>query len=126
MLIYDKYLESLKNDTKTFQDWRLHEGDGGDPLDLISENDPKDADSLGVLINKLNCATIQMWHNQEIMYTVRRMGPHEFESVYGKNLPHLQHIVKRSCDLNVQRARLVDAIDRKAFEIGTTPMKSDA
>jgi hypothetical protein len=52
-----------------------------------------------------------MWHNQELMYAIRKMTPEEFEIKYGKDLKGLHHVIERACTLNVQRAQLMDEID---------------
>lgn len=68
-------------------------------------------DTLGTLIDKLITVDLKMWHNQEILYAIRRMTEEEFVAKYANDLPSLHAIVKRCCDLNVQRSKLMDAID---------------
>lgn len=53
-----------------------------------------------------------MWHNQERLYEIRRMDLDEFIQRYDGKLKELHAIIKRCCDLNVQRAELMDEIDK--------------
>lgn len=85
--------------------------------DVMEENNPKESDTIGELQHKLTCTCIQMWHNQEFLYAVRKMTADEFIEKYSDDLKQLHRMVKRCCDLNNQRAQLMDAIDRKAVEI---------
>lgn len=114
MLLFDKVidnlqegsiLDSLKKTNDTLED-------------ILQENYPTNEDSLGQLCNKLSCVTIQMWHNQEYLYAVRKMTVDDFKEKYADSLDELHKIVKRCCDLNHQRSLLMDAIDKKAVEIG--------
>lgn len=85
------------------------------PIDFRTctpEEDPADMDTLGSLIDKLTIVNLKMWHNQEALYAVRRMTPDEFVQRYANDLPDLHATVARCCDLNVQRSRLMDAIDK--------------
>lgn len=70
-------------------------------------------DTLGSLIDKLITVDMKMWHNQEQLYAIRKMTTDQFVDRYGMSMTELHDVVKRCCDLNVQRARLVDAIDAK-------------
>lgn len=69
-------------------------------------------DTLGSLIDKLNTVSLKMYHNQDTLYAMRKMTPAEFESAWGDNLDGLHDVIRRCCDLNVQRASLMDEIDR--------------
>jgi hypothetical protein len=69
-------------------------------------------DTFGNLIDKLTTINSKLWHNQEELYKIRKMTPEEFVSVHGKDLKGLHCIVARCCDLNVQRAKLMDEIDK--------------
>ena len=73
--------------------------------------DRTDMDTLGTLIDKLITVDLKMWHNQESLYTIRRMSLDDFKSEYGNNLDELHETIKRCCDLNVQRSKIMDAID---------------
>ena len=86
-------------------------------FDLDKENDPKEGDSLAQLISKLSYAVNQMWSGQDVLYRIRFMTQNQFLAEYGNNPIELHNILKRACDLNVQRANLMDAIDKKIMEI---------
>ena len=79
--------------------------------DPSSADDRTDMDTLGTLIDKLITVDLKMWHNQEALYAIRRMTPTDFKEKYGNNLTELYDTIKRCCDLNVQRSKLMDAID---------------
>ncbi len=85
----------------------------GDARDLSEKDEPAPMDTLGSLVDKLITVDLKMWHNQEQLYAIRRMTSEDFERRYGPSMSELHQIVKRCCDLNVQRSRLVDAIDAK-------------
>jgi hypothetical protein len=86
--------------------------------DLIDDNGPKENDNLSNLIYKLSCTTNQMWYSQDVLYKIRFMTPEQFLKEYGGNdVIELHKILKRACDLNVQRAHLMDAIDQKLLNI---------
>lgn len=69
-------------------------------------------DTLGSLIDKLITVNLKMWHNQETLYEIRRMNTREFFDRWEGDLDGLHEVIKRCCDLNVQRNRLIDEIDR--------------
>lgn len=106
-------LERLQSDEDAPLD-NVHEIIGTLPerLDVDNEQDPKIMDTLGSLIDKLITVDLKMWHNQEALYAIRRMSREEFETKYGEDLGSLHETIKRCCDLNVQRATLMDAIDK--------------
>lgn len=85
--------------------------ESADRLDLDPKDEPNDMDTLGSLIDKLITVDMKMWHNQELLYAIRKMSPSEFGHAYGHRLDELHKIIQRCCDLNVQRSRLMDAID---------------
>lgn len=99
----DKLIEDLKNGKKV----KIK----GTPLDVLPENNPTNNDTIGELIYKLSCVTMQMWENQEALYRIRKMTTDDFINKYSQNMPELHITIKRCCDLNFQRATLVDAID---------------
>lgn len=73
----------------------------------------------GTLIDKLITVDLKMWNNQEALYTIRRQTFIEFQRDYiapdgGKNL---YEILKKACDLNVQRNSLMYELDNKFSEI---------
>lgn len=86
-------------------------------LDVMEENNPSDDDTLGTLCSKLSCVTIQMWHNQESLYKIRKMTADEFAEEYELELDELHKTIKRCCDLNFQRSLLMDAIDKHAVSL---------
>lgn len=69
-------------------------------------------DTLGNLVDKLTTVNAKLWHNQEELYKIRKMTPSEFEDVHGKDMKGLHSLLARCCDLNVQRAKLMDEIDK--------------
>ncbi len=78
------------------------------------------ADTLGGLIDKLNTADLKMWNNQEILYEIRGMSFEEYKEKYfnseqGAEL--LWSVLKKACDINVQRNQLIDEIDEKIIEM---------
>jgi len=84
------------------------------------ENDM--ADTLGSLIDKLITADLKMWNGQEVLYEIRRMTFDEFKEKYWTDedgAEKLWEILKRACDLNVQRNQLIDEIDQKIVEIAS-------
>jgi predicted RNA-binding protein with PUA domain len=77
-------------------------------------------DTLGSLIDKLITVDMKMWHNQELLYEIRRMTFDEYKEKYflneeGANL--LWESLKKACDLNVQRNQLIDELDGKILEM---------
>jgi len=79
---------------------------------MMEVEEGKKMDTLGNLVDKLTTVNAKLWHNQEELYKIRKMTPEEFESVHGKDLRGLHAILARCCDLNVQRAKLMDEIDK--------------
>ena len=92
-----------------------------DPLEnrfnLDKSNDPKEGDSLAQLISKLSYTVNQMWTGQDVLYRIRFMTKEQFLAEYGSKPIELHDILKRACDLNVQRANLMDAIDKEIMRI---------
>jgi len=81
-------------------------------LDYSEEDNKKTMDTFGNLVDKLITVNLKMWHNQEDLYAIRRMTPEQFEMDYGRDLKKLHRIIERCCTLNVQRANLMDEIDK--------------
>jgi len=81
-------------------------------LDKSEEDNKKAMDTFGNLVDKLITVDLKMWHNQEDLYAIRRMTPEQFDEKYGKDLKTLHKIIDRCCTLNVQRANLMDEIDK--------------
>lgn len=78
------------------------------------------ADTLGGLIDKLITIDMKMWDNQNVLYEIRRMTFDEFKDEYWKDeqgAEKLWAILKKACDLNVQRNQLIDEVDEKVVEI---------
>lgn len=78
------------------------------------------ADTLGSLIDKLNTSDLKMWDNQELLYEIRRLTFDEYKKKYfetkdGAEL--LWQILKKACDINIQRNQLIDEIDEKIIEM---------
>lgn len=78
------------------------------------------ADTLGSLIDKMLTVDLKMWHNQELLYKIRRMSFEEYKEEYfssEEGALKLWESLKKACDLNVQRNQLIDEIDKKVIEI---------
>jgi hypothetical protein len=78
------------------------------------------ADTLGNLIDKLTTVDLKMWHNQELLYEIRRMTFNEYKDKYfnsNEGAELLWNSLKKACDLNVQRNQLINEIDQKIIEI---------
>lgn len=77
-------------------------------------------DTLGGLIDKLNTADLKMWNNQEILYEIRKMSFDEYKKKYFSDengAKELWDSLKKACDLNIQRNKLIDEIDEKIVEM---------
>ena len=86
---------------------------GDEWFNYSEEENPVMADSIGSLADKLATVNFKMAYNQEILYKTRRQTPEEFTKTWENNLSELHNVLKRCTDLNVQRSRLVDEIDKK-------------
>lgn len=86
-------------------------------LNPEEKDDPNAMDTLGTLIDKLITVDMKMWWNQEQLYAIRRMSASDFTERYEGSLDELHGVIKRCCDLNVQRSRLMDAIDVHFSEV---------
>lgn len=79
----------------------------------------------GSLVDKLCTVDLKMWNNQEALYEIRRMSYDEFCVRFGlpytcseKNTSHeLYSVLKKACDLNVQRNNLINEVDEKMLEM---------
>jgi len=61
-----------------------------------------------------------MWNNQELLYEIRRMDFEEYKQKYfssEEGAKNLWLILKKACDLNVQRNQLINEVDEKVIEI---------
>ena len=86
------------------------------------------ADTLGSLIDKLCTVDLKMWHNQEILYEIRRLTFEEFQEKYlskEENQRTFYETIKRCCDLNFQRNVLIDEIDQMAVKITNRTINPD-
>jgi RNAse (barnase) inhibitor barstar len=78
------------------------------------------SDSLGGLIDKLFTIDTKMWHNQDLIYEIRRMSFNQYKEKYfgsEEGAKELWDCLKKACDLNVQRNQLIDEIDEKIVEM---------
>lgn len=78
------------------------------------------SDSLGSLIDKMNTCSLKMWWAQENIYDIRHMSFEEYKTAYFENeegAKKLWEILKKACDLNLQRNEIIDEIDLKIVEI---------
>jgi hypothetical protein len=69
--------------------------------------------TLGSLVDQLGVVNLKMWNSQEELYEIRRMSFEEFLSAYSdeESMNKLYLILKKACDLNVQRNEIIDEID---------------
>lgn len=77
-------------------------------------------DSLGNVIDKLVTVDMKMWHNQELLYEIRRMSFDEYKKKYfedEKGAELLWESLKKATDLNVQRNQLINEVDEKLLEM---------
>lgn len=82
------------------------------PMIVEEKDNPKPMDNLGALVDKLVTVGQKMWWNQEDLYEIRRMTPEEFKEKWGDRPEELHALIQRACTLNVQRANLMDEIDK--------------
>ncbi len=78
------------------------------------------ADTPGGLVDKLFTANTKMWNNQELLYEMRRMSFDEFKEKYWKDedgAEKLWAILKKVCDLNMQRNQIIDELDELLAEM---------
>lgn len=78
------------------------------------------SDTLGNIIDKLVTVDMKMWDNQELLYEIRKMSFDEYKHKFFKNetgAELLWTILKKACDLNVQRNQLINEVDSKIIEI---------
>ena len=87
-------------------------------LEILEEDKPAMADTIGSLIDKLGIVNLKMFWNQEVLYEMRRMTRDEFASKYGQELEVVHDILKRCCDMNVLRSQLIEEIDNRLIEVG--------
>lgn len=77
-------------------------------------------DTLGNVIDKLITVDMKMWDNQELLYEIRRMTFEEYKEKYFSNedgASLLWNVLKKACDLNVQRNQLINEVDEKIINM---------
>jgi len=78
------------------------------------------SDTIGSLIDKLFTVDSKMWNGQESLYEIRR---HDFEWFKNRFLNcdttglELYEILKKCCDLNVQRVQLITELDERFVKL---------
>lgn len=78
------------------------------------------ADTLGNIIDKLITVDMKMWNNQELLYEIRKMSFDEYKTKYFEDESgalKLWEVLKKACDLNVQRNQLINEVDSKIIEM---------
>ena len=78
------------------------------------------ADTLGTIIDKMITVDMKMWHNQELLYKIRRMTFEEYKQEYFSSEDgalKLWEYLKKACDLNMQRNQLINEVDIKLIEM---------
>ncbi len=78
------------------------------------------ADTLGNVIDKLITVDMKMWDNQELLYEIRKMSFDEYKSKYfhsEEGAMKLWEVLKKACDLNIQRNQLINEVDQKIIEM---------
>jgi hypothetical protein len=78
------------------------------------------SDTLGSLVDKLITVDMKMWNNQELLYEIRRMSFDEYKQKYFDTIngaETLWDMLKKACDLNVQRNQLINEVDSKIIEL---------
>lgn len=78
------------------------------------------SDTFGNLVDKLCTVDMKMWNNQELLYEIRRMSFDEYKEKYyssEEGAYKLWEILKKACDLNVQRNQLINELDAKLIEM---------
>jgi hypothetical protein len=86
------------------------------------------SDSVGSLCDKLNTISLKMWWAQEDIYDIRHMTFEEYKAKYFEDpvgAQKLWEILKKACDLNLQRNTLIDEIDQKIVEMIETKMSGE-
>lgn len=86
------------------------------------------SDTLGNIVDKLVTVDMKMWNNQELLYEIRRMTFDEYHKKYFETQDgskKLWEILKKACDLNVQRNQLINEVDEKIIEIINTKLSGE-
>ena len=77
-------------------------------------------DSIGSAIDKLFTCDTKLWNAQDEIYKIRKMTFEEYKETFfstEEGAYKLWEMLKKSTDLNNQRAALVDEIDTKLVEM---------
>jgi transcriptional regulator with GAF, ATPase, and Fis domain len=106
-------VKAIYDALNTFDYSTIYTALGDNWFNVSEENNPIMADSIGSLADKLATVNFKMAYNQELLYSVRKMSPEDFETKWKGDMRELHNVLKRCTDLNVQRSRLVDEIDKK-------------
>jgi len=75
---------------------------------------------LNILIDELISTDIDMWNNQETLYKIRKMTFREYKLMYFSSPDGalaLWTSIKKACDLNANRNRLIDDIDKEFVNV---------
>ena len=86
------------------------------------------ADTLGNVIDKLVTVDMKMWDNQELLYEIRKMSFEEYKKKYFEDEQGailLWGILKKACDLNIQRNQLINEVDLRVIEIIESKLKGE-
>jgi hypothetical protein len=86
-------------------------------------------DSFGNVIDKLVTVDMKMWHNQELLYEIRKMSFEEYKQKYFTNedgAKLLWETLKKATDLNVQRNQLINEVDEKLIEMFSAFKKGES
>jgi hypothetical protein len=78
------------------------------------------SDTIGALIDKLFTVDSKMWNNQELLYEIRRNDFEWFKEHFidcDDSGLKLFTILKKCCDLNVQRTQLITEIDERLIKL---------
>lgn len=78
------------------------------------------SDTIGGLIDKLMTVDMKMYHNQDILYEIRKMTFEEYKEKYFTDEDgalKLWNFLKKACDLNLQRNQLIDEVDERIVDL---------
>jgi hypothetical protein len=78
------------------------------------------SDTIGGLIDKLMTIDMKMYHNQDLLYEIRKMTFDEYKLKYfsdERGAEKLWNFLKKACDLNLQRNQLIDEVDERIVEL---------
>jgi hypothetical protein len=84
------------------------------------------SDTIGGLIDKLMTVDLKMYHNQDLLYEIRRMTFEEYKQKYfadEQGAEKLWTYLKKACDLNLQRNQLMDEVDERIVELVVSAVK---